>query len=374
MGKLKQVFLKQNVLEATKERISRVFDDFENIIVSISGGKDSTVLAHLALVEANKRGRKIGLFFLDEEVVYESTINQIRYLMSLYPENTNKLWLQIDFNLTNCLSADQSQLKCWEVGKHKEWMRPKEKNSIQYAPWNRETETVANKTKGFGFYDVITNFENCYHNTAFLIGLRALESMHRWGAVTQNAGYSDVHYSTKRPNGNFSIYPIYDWNYPDIWKYIYDNKLKYSVIYDYQFRMGVPMTECRVSSLIHEKSFKAILDLQAQEPKTFNKLMKRVKGVHMASIYAKESKVLAVRTLPESYKTWQEYRDFLLETYPHSDHKAIFVKRFSRHLNNAYVARQQCRQLVLNDYENNLTIDNKPDPRDALIEKYRNLL
>ena len=51
----------KNVLTAAKERISYIFDNFDNIVVSISGGKDSTVLAHLALTEAHKRGRKIGL-------------------------------------------------------------------------------------------------------------------------------------------------------------------------------------------------------------------------------------------------------------------------------------------------------------------------
>lgn len=83
----------KNVLEAARERISFIFDNYKNIIVSVSGGKDSTVLAHLALLEAHKRNRKIGLFFLDEEVVYQSTIDQIEYLMGLFPENTNRLWL-----------------------------------------------------------------------------------------------------------------------------------------------------------------------------------------------------------------------------------------------------------------------------------------
>ena len=75
----------KNVLEAARERISYIFDEVEHVIVSISGGKDSTVLAHLALVEAHKRGRKIGLFYLDEEVVYQARIDQVEYLMSLYP-------------------------------------------------------------------------------------------------------------------------------------------------------------------------------------------------------------------------------------------------------------------------------------------------
>jgi len=92
---LRQIYINKTVLEAAQERISYIFDEFENIIVSVSGGKDSTVLAHLALTEAHRRGRRIGIFFLDEEVVYQSTIEQIKYIMNLYPENTIKLWFQI---------------------------------------------------------------------------------------------------------------------------------------------------------------------------------------------------------------------------------------------------------------------------------------
>jgi len=67
----------KNVLEAARERIAFVFEHYEDIIVSISGGKDSTVLAHLALSEAHKRERRIGVHFLDEEVVYQSSVDQV---------------------------------------------------------------------------------------------------------------------------------------------------------------------------------------------------------------------------------------------------------------------------------------------------------
>jgi predicted phosphoadenosine phosphosulfate sulfurtransferase len=69
---LVQVFQHESVLEAAKRRISAVFDDFENICVSVSGGKDSTVLAHLVLSEGARRGRRVMIFFLDEEVDYEA--------------------------------------------------------------------------------------------------------------------------------------------------------------------------------------------------------------------------------------------------------------------------------------------------------------
>lgn len=371
---LRQVYINRNVLDAVEERIAYIFDEFDNIIVSISGGKDSTVLAHLALREANRRGRRIGIFFLDEEVVYESTVNQIKYIMGLYPENTVKLWFQIEFNLTNSTSIKDGQLKCWERGKHELWMRSKEADSIQYKPWDRSKETVRDKNKGFGFYDALDNFQNSRHNTAFLIGLRATESPNRWRAVSKNPGYKDVCWCTSGKNGNVSFYPLYDWNFHDIWKYIYDNNLKYSRIYDFQHKKGLGLQEIRVSSLIHEKSFKSLVDLPEFEPKTYDKLLKRVDGIAVGHIYGKDNKMLRARTLPKNFKSWREYRDFLLKTYPDISKKEIFEKRFAKHMDNNYVARQQCRQLVLNDYENNLPVDNKPDPREETIKKWRELL
>ena len=371
---LRQIYINKTVDLSAQERISYIFDEFENICVSVSGGKDSTVLAWLALHEAHRRGRRIGIFFLDEEVVYQSTVEQMRWIMSLYPENTIRLWFQIEFNLTNATSLEDGQLKCWERGKHKIWMRPKEPDSIQYKPWDRERETIRDKNKGFGFYDAIENFNNSRRDTAFLVGLRATESPNRWRAVSKNPGYKDVYWSTGMKNGNVSFYPLYDWNFHDVWKFIYDNQIRYSRIYDYMYKKGMGMQEIRVSSLIHEKSFKALVELPEFEPKTYDKLLSRIKGISIGHIYGKENLMMRVRKLPKNYSSWMEYRNFMLETYPDASKKDIFVRRFGKHLDNEYVARQQCRQLVLNDYENNLPVDNKQDPREETIKKWRELL
>ena len=371
---LKQVYTNESVLAAAQKRISYIFDEFENICVSVSGGKDSTVLAYLTLAEAHKRNRKVMILFIDEEVVYQSTIEQIRYIMNLFPENTIKCWLQCQFRLTNSTSFKDSQLNCWERGKNKIWMRSKEPDSIHYKPWSLDEETVRDKVKGFGFYDMIDNFQRINPNTCFFVGLRATESPNRWRAVAKNPGYKDVYYSTDIGQGSISCYPLYDWNFQDIWKFIYDNQLRYSKIYDYQFKKGMHRQEIRVSSLIHEKSFKALVELPEFEPKTYDKLLKRVGGISIGNLYGKDTKMLQVRKLPKNYNSWREYRDFLLKTYPDKEKREIFVKRFAKHLDNDYVARQQCRQLILNDYENNLPVNNKPDPREKTIEKWRKLL
>ena len=295
--------------------------------------------------------------------------------MELSPENTVKIWFQFPFCLTNATSLLETQLICWEEGKHKIWMRQKVPYSIQHMPWDKESISIRDKNKGFGFYDVIDNFQSHRTDTAFLVGLRATESMNRFRAVAKNPGYKDVYWSTKTTGkGNVCFYPLYDWNFHDIWKFIYDNKIRYSRIYDYQWKKGMSISEIRVSSLIHEKAFKCLVELPEFEPKTYDKLCKRIKGIQVGNIYGKDAVLMRCRKLPKNYKTWRDYRDFLLETYPDESKKCIFEKRFAHQLDNNYVARQQCRQLILNDYENNLPVDNDEDPRQKTIDKWSELL
>lgn len=366
-----------SVLEAARSRIAWVFDTFDQVIVSVSGGKDSTALAHLAVMEAKRRGRRFGMFFLDEEVVYQSTVDQVEYLMTMAPEHTIRQWLQVEFRLTNATSTTEGQLVCWESGKHKLWMRPKKSWAIQHAPWDRSKETVRDRRKGFGFYDAIENFERCYSGAAFLVGLRAAgESPNRWRAVSKHPVTIEgerVYWGTRK-GANVAMYPLYDWNFHDVWKYIAEEGLRYSRIYDMQFRKGYPLHEMRVSSLIHERAFKSICDLPEFEPKTYARLVKRIKGIALAQEHGRKAQLFRATKLPQNLGSWREYRDHLLRTHPDRERVGIFERRFAKHLNNEFVARQQVRQLVLNDYENNLSIDNSEDPREALIRYYDEVL
>lgn len=58
MKKGVKIYINKDVLTSARERISLMFDKFENICCSLSGGKDSTVLLHLALEEAKEEIEK----------------------------------------------------------------------------------------------------------------------------------------------------------------------------------------------------------------------------------------------------------------------------------------------------------------------------
>lgn len=359
-----RVYLNKNVLEAAKERIKYIFDEFEDkkIIVSISGGKDSTVIYHLSLQEAIQRNRKIHVFFLDQEVEYESTIVLVRKLMK-HP-NVIPLWYQVPIYMTNTTSYFEDQLYAW--GEGQQWMREKEPNSIHSLDEDYPKR----------FYPFFKYLEGKYSDSAFIIGLRSDESLNRYRTVTRNPGYKDIKWSTKTKNPTtFRFYPIYDWGHGDVWKYIDENHLEYNRVYDLMFTGNHSIySSMRVSNLIHEKSFKCLTELQQLEPETYNKLVKRLQGVHAAARYANEDMIYSANRLPGNFKTWKEYRDYLLENYP-GKHKERFLKRFEQQGNEEFIYQQQCKQLLMNDWENEFGVNaRKKQLSKKTAEKWKKML
>ncbi len=356
-------YLDKNVLEAAQERIAYVFDEFERIYVSVSGGKDSTVLYHLALNEATRRGRQIHLFFLDQELEYDSTIRLMRTMM--HHPNVVPLWHQVPIYMTNATSYTEEMLYAWGPGE--EWIREKEPDSIH--------SIDADYPKRF--YPFFDWFEKQQpEGSAFLVGLRADESLNRFRAVTKHPGYKDVRWSSKTANpGAFKFYPLYDWGHGDVWKYIDDNGVPYNAIYDKMFALNRSIYgTLRVSNLIHEKAFSCLTDLQVLEPETYERVIRRLKSTHCAAIYAKEGLIYNSEALPAAFGSWREYRDYLLESAPNAPaRKARFVKRFAEQPQDEYTYRQQCRQLLINDWENNIGVSRAPKVSETLA-KWRDIL
>lgn len=357
-----KLYYNESVYDAALKRIKYIFDEFENIIVSVSSGKDSVTIYNLALNEAIRRDRKISVMFLDQEAEYENTIILMRKLMN-HP-NVIPMWYQVPIYMTNTSSYEYDQLYAW--GQGEEWMRDKESNSIH----------SIEKDYPKRFYKFFPFIEKENNNTAFIVGLRAEESLNRYRAVTKNPGYEDIKWSTKTGNNtSFRFYPIYDWGHGDVWKFIDDNNIEYNKIYDLMFSNNHDIYgKMRVSNLIHEKSFKCLTDLQKLEPQTYDKLIKRIEGVHVAARYAKEKMIYSAEVRPIEFKTWKIYRDYLLNT-SNTKHKDRFIKRFNEQGEAEFICKQQCKQILLNDWENDFPVDKKKQEKSsATLEKWKNIL
>lgn len=359
-----KLYLQQNVLDAARERISLLFDRFEQIMVSVSGGKDSTVLADLCRKEALRRGRKIGIFFLDQEAEYQSSIDQVRYLMQL--EGVVPYWYQVPLKMTNATSLQVDFLYAW--GEGESWMREKDPIAIH------RIDGVYPE-RFYPFFGWFEKSQWAKGQACSMVGLRAEESLNRFRTMVKNPGITigDQALTWTSAGHTLKAYPLYDWTFEDVWHYIAEQGLQYNRVYDFMHWHGHRIQEVRVSYLGHENSFKCLPDLHEFEPETYRKLLERMPGIHVAARYAEEPMVFQAKKLPPGYHSWRAYRDFLLETTP-SQHAERFRSRFEKQGDEEEVCRQQCRQLLINDWEQNIAVIKPKQSKKDVLAKWMDVL
>lgn len=158
-----------NVVEAAQKRIEFLFDNYDNIQLSFSGGKDSTVLFHLLNAEAKKRNRKFYLYFQDQEAEYQATIDFVEWCMS--QETVIPLWYQVPIFMTNAVSHEQ--LFLWAWGENEKWIR--EKNPLAIHSINKKYPKRFHK---FNLW-VGQNLAKMDGKSISVLGLRAEESPDR---------------------------------------------------------------------------------------------------------------------------------------------------------------------------------------------------
>ncbi len=336
------VYGTESVLEATQKRIEYLFDNYDNIQLSFSGGKDSTVLFHLLNAEAKKRDRKFYVFFLDQEAEYQGTIDMMEWAMR--QPNVIPRWYQVPTFMTN--SCSQQQVFLWAWGEGEEWVRPKSDVSI-----HEIKERYPKRFYKFAYW-MNHKIDEMPGRSVSVIGLRAEESPSRRFVMF---GEDNELFWLRRKNQH-KAYPIIDWSFTDDWKYLVENNLKYNSVYDKMYKLGIPLRSMRVSNLIHEKAYRCLGELQELEPETYNRLEKRLQGVHCASIYAHENMVYSIKKLPSQFKTWKEYKDFLLENI-HPDLKRIFEYQWSRFgdTDDPGACKYMVKRILLCDWEGNIT-------------------
>ena len=349
-----KIFLpNKNVWDMAVERMNRLFDEFDNVVICNSGGKDSTVTMQVCLHVAEQRGRlPVKMLFVDQECEYRNVIEYMRDAMA--DKRVEPLWLQCPIKITNSLSQDEPWLYSWEHGA--EWMREKEPNSIGENIFG--VETWSSGVNGIFAAVLEKYFPN--EKACFVAGVRAEESPTRLAGLTTGSTYKDITWGKilNKKIDHYTFYPIWDWSLSDVWKAIHDNNWNYCKIYDELYRYGIPPHRMRVSSLNHETAVHSLFFLQEIEKDTWDALVKRSAGINQAAHIGKQE-MMATTTLPFMFKNWQEYRDYLTENLITIDeHRARFVERWKK-MDDVYsemahpedVFKAQIRSVLVNDYE-----------------------
>ena len=343
-----KIHLAENVVEAALRRIRWLFDEFPNVVVGISGGKDSTVVYNLALQVAREKGRlPLRCLFLDQEAEWQSTIDTVREVME-HPD-VEPMWLQIPLRLFNATSTTDHWLECWSAKDEAKWMRPRESYSLK--------ENVYGTDRFAKLFPAILKHHFPDTKTCYLAGVRAEESPGRAMGLTQSECYKGetwgVILNPKRQH--FTFYPIYDWATSDVWKAIHAGGWGYSRLYDAMHQYGIPPSKMRVSNVHHETAVHSLFYLQEIEGDTWERLTQRIEGIDMAGKMGAEDYFGG--DLPFMFASWREYRDFLLEKlWDNPEWRASMRKHFAKH-DEMYpslgdgICRLHIASILTNDWE-----------------------
>lgn len=324
-----------NVLTAARHRVRYVFDHFEQVYVSFSAGKDSSVMFHLVMDEAIRRGRKVGVLFIDLEAQYALTIKHAEEMFDAYADHIDLHWVCLPIKLRNSVSNYEPVWCAWDPERKEDWVRPMPKRL-----------GVISDSSFFDFFEPRMEFEEFielfaawYGNgksTAACIGIRTDESLNRYRtiAVCDKGMHFGKRWTTEVCPGVFNVYPIYDWRVQDIWTFHAKHPERpHNEVYDRMHLAGVPYSQMRLCQPYGDDQKRGLWLFHLIEPQTWSKVVARVNGANSGALYIEErGNVTGYNkiTLPPGH-TWKSFCNLLLATMPKvtRDH---YVVRFNQWL------------------------------------------
>lgn len=323
-------YLQKNVYEAAQDRLAVIFEKFERIYVSFSGGKDSGVLLNLVLDYMRRHGitRKVGVLVVDLEGQYKESENYIREMIDENIDLIDPYWVCLPLNLRNAVSQYEPFWCCWDPEHQEKWIRPMP-----------DHPAVVSDPAHFPFFrhrmefeEFVPEFGKWYSDgrpTACLVAIRTDESLNRFRAIKSMAKETlDGHKWTTRVNEHvYNCYPIYDWRVEDIW--IANGRFgwKYNRIYDLFYKAGAKLSEMRLCQPYGDDQRISLDMFRVIEPDTWARVVNRVSGANFGNIYA-GTKAIGYRQvqLPPGH-TWKSYTKLLLASLP-PDIRAHYTERF----------------------------------------------
>ncbi len=307
-------YLNTNVYTATKKRMRLLFDTFDRLYLAFSGGKDSTVMLHIALEVAKEKKRlPLDVLFIDLEGQYTLTIKHIEQT-ALHNKNINLHWVCLPLNLRNSVSVFQPHWRCWDSDEKASWIRPMPKNdcvisSYDYYPFFRY---------GMEFEDFVFQWGNWFSNgelTSCLLGIRADESLNRFISVSSKP-WQSYNWMSRASEKLIYSYPIYDWRTEDIWRYIGKKQVNYNKLYDKLFLCGLTIHQSRICQPYGDDQRQSLEYFHMIEPDLWNRVFSRVSGVNFGAIYSKTAVLGRRKVILPNGLSWKQYVTILLESMP----------------------------------------------------------
>ena len=327
-------YLDVNVYDAALQRIAYIFNEFENIYVSFSGGKDSGVLLNLCLdyIRRFEPNRKIGIFHIDYEAQYQMTTDYVDWVFNQTEDYTEQFRVCLPISAQCSTSMFQSHWVPWDQDNKDIWVRQLPKHCIC-----EDNNPFDFFTKEMWDYDLQSKFGSWYKmhkgggKTCSLVGIRADESLNRWRAVFSEGKakkYKCINWLNVQNDNVVNAYPLYDWQAKDIWIANAKNGWSYNKLYDLYHLAGLTIDQMRVASPFNDCAQNSLKLYRVIDPNNWAKMVGRVNGVNFTAIYGGTTAMGWKNIkLPKGH-TWESYMYFLLDSLP-AERKAAYLAKLS---------------------------------------------
>lgn len=327
---MKRVYKSKNVYEATIDRLDFIFENFERIYLSFSGGKDSGVMLNLVLDYVKSRGikKKIGIQILDNEANYEMSLDFMKRMLDANREHLEIYWCCMPITLPCTVSAYEIDWQCWGVKDEHRWVRPMpDMDYVVNINNHKFGELFVENMHYDEFWDMFAEWYSQGKPTANLIGIRTQESLNRYRAILNEdkVMLKGMAWTKKNTKNVWNVYPIYDWCTRDIWIANAKFEWDYNKLYDTFYMAGVPVEKMRVASPFMSESKSSLNLYRVIDGHTWARLCARVQGANFIATYGKQLNYKSFK-LPEGH-TWKSFVKFLLATLP-KEASENFKERF----------------------------------------------
>ena len=119
----------KNVYDAGNERLKFIFENFERIYLSFSGGKDSGVMLNLTIdyMRKNNIKNKLGIMILDNEANYDYSLEFMHRIIKQNLDILDVYWCCLPITLPCTVSSYAVEWQCWGERDKDRWIRPMSK-------------------------------------------------------------------------------------------------------------------------------------------------------------------------------------------------------------------------------------------------------